>query len=266
MSHGSEEGEDYWPGYVDALTSMVQVLAFVMMLLAMAVFVLSQNVTKAAIKTIAEAADVDGSSDVSVTELTAKVVQQLKERRAAKVAAKSAATQTPPPETTTPASETAAAASDATQKDTGAGETAATAQKAAETNQATISVQVGRASPAPAKLLKEDAGKTAKGDGLQVRFTDREAKMTDAEIKQIESFVKAQGTADAVKLTIRAYAFADTGALSDARRLSYYRVLNVRANLTRSGVDPKHIRIKIVDTLDAGKSNVIEVSTTDGDN
>jgi preprotein translocase subunit SecE len=43
MSH-SEEGENYWPGYVDALTSMVQVLAFVMIMLAMAVFVISQSV------------------------------------------------------------------------------------------------------------------------------------------------------------------------------------------------------------------------------
>ena len=37
MSHGSDAGENYWPGYVDALTSMVQVLAFVMIMLAMAV-------------------------------------------------------------------------------------------------------------------------------------------------------------------------------------------------------------------------------------
>ena len=43
MSHGSDEGDNYWPGYVDALTSMVQVLAFVMMMLALAVFSLSQS-------------------------------------------------------------------------------------------------------------------------------------------------------------------------------------------------------------------------------
>ena len=59
MSHGSGEEENYWPGYVDALTSMVQVLAFVMMLLAMAVFVLSQSVSKSAVEEIAKAAKVD---------------------------------------------------------------------------------------------------------------------------------------------------------------------------------------------------------------
>ena len=50
MSHGSDDSENYWPGYVDALTSMVQVLAFVMMMLAMAVFVLSQSVAKHAVE------------------------------------------------------------------------------------------------------------------------------------------------------------------------------------------------------------------------
>ena len=53
MSHGSDDSDNYWPGYVDALTSMVQVLAFVMMMLAMAVFVLSQSVSKKAVEAIA---------------------------------------------------------------------------------------------------------------------------------------------------------------------------------------------------------------------
>ena len=77
MSHGSSEEENYWPGYVDALTSMVQVLAFVMMLLAMAVFVLSQNVSKSAVKAIAQAANMDVPPDANVQQLTALVIDEL---------------------------------------------------------------------------------------------------------------------------------------------------------------------------------------------
>ena len=77
MSHGSEEGENYWPGYVDALTSMVQVLAFVMMMLAMAVFSLSQSVTKKAVEAIAKAVNADVKPNADVKQLTQSVMDQL---------------------------------------------------------------------------------------------------------------------------------------------------------------------------------------------
>ena len=77
MSHGSEEGENYWPGYVDALTSMVQVLAFVMMMLAMAVFVLSQSVSKKAVEAIAKAVNAEVKPDADVKQLTQAVIAQI---------------------------------------------------------------------------------------------------------------------------------------------------------------------------------------------
>src|ERR1700761_8411386 len=76
MSH-SEEGENYWPGYVDALTSMVQVLAFVMMMLAMAVFVLSQSVSKKAVEAIAKAVNAEVKPNADVKQLTEAVVAQI---------------------------------------------------------------------------------------------------------------------------------------------------------------------------------------------
>src|ERR1700750_2562383 len=77
MSHSEGEGENYWPGYVDALTSMVQVLAFVMMMLAMAVFSLSQSVTKKAVEAIAKAVNADVKPNADVKQLTQSVMEQL---------------------------------------------------------------------------------------------------------------------------------------------------------------------------------------------
>src|SRR3954454_4362068 len=77
MSHGSEEGENYWPGYVDALTSMVQVLAFVMMMLALAVFVLSQSVSKKAVEAIAKAVNADVKPNSDIKQMTQAVMDQL---------------------------------------------------------------------------------------------------------------------------------------------------------------------------------------------
>ena len=76
MSH-SEEGENYWPGYVDALTSMVQVLAFVMMMLALAVFVLSQSVSKKAVEAIAKAVNADVKPNSDLKQMTQAVMDQL---------------------------------------------------------------------------------------------------------------------------------------------------------------------------------------------
>src|SRR5438477_6835096 len=79
MSHGSDESENYWPGYVDALTSMIQVLAFVMLMLAMAVFVLSQSVSKHAVEAIANAVNADVKPNADIKQLTQAVMDRLQQ-------------------------------------------------------------------------------------------------------------------------------------------------------------------------------------------
>ena len=77
MSHGSGEEENYWPGYVDALTSMVQVLAFVMMLLALAVYVLSQNVSRSAVVAISKAVEIKPDANATVEHLLGDVLAEV---------------------------------------------------------------------------------------------------------------------------------------------------------------------------------------------
>lgn len=76
-STGEGEG-DYWPGYVDALTAMVKVLSFIMMMLALAVFVTSQNVSKVMVESIAEAAKVEVAPGQSVDKTAKDVLDKLK--------------------------------------------------------------------------------------------------------------------------------------------------------------------------------------------
>ena len=48
-----EDGEtNYWPGYVDALTTMTMVLTFVMMILAIGVYLLSESLSKSLLATL----------------------------------------------------------------------------------------------------------------------------------------------------------------------------------------------------------------------
>jgi len=46
----NEEVEHHWPGYVDALTTMTMMLIFVMMILAVAIFSMSENVSRSLVR------------------------------------------------------------------------------------------------------------------------------------------------------------------------------------------------------------------------
>src|SRR3982751_4113522 len=98
MSHGSEEGENYWPGYVDALTSMVQMLAFVMIMLAMAVFVMSQSVSKRAVEAVAKAVNADVKPQADIKQLTQAIMDKLQQLQAAAPAGDSNKPSNPPTE------------------------------------------------------------------------------------------------------------------------------------------------------------------------
>ena len=57
MAGSSSADEDnYWPGYVDALTTMVMVLTFIMMVLGITIFTMSQTVSRSHLEAIALAA------------------------------------------------------------------------------------------------------------------------------------------------------------------------------------------------------------------
>ena len=279
MSHGSEESEDYWPGYVDALTSMVQVLAFVMMLLAMAVFVLSQNVTKSAIKAIADAANVDASSDSSVNELTAKVVEQLqrrKEQRASEAAPaqqtaavqpsapEPSKTEAQPGETAKPAAaqtqsastNAAAPASDAGAKDKPATPPAPPAPAGASDD----ALRVERSTSAVPKPAEPRRAPPDDAKRLQLHFNAHEFKMAEVDLKALEAFVQNQSAnGNAAHVILRAYAFSDKGAVTDARRVAYYRALSVRGNLLKRGVLPANIEVSVIDTLEQAKGGIVDV-------
>ncbi len=75
----NEQTENHWPGYVDALTTMLMVLTFVMMILGVAVFAMSQNVSRMLIEAIARAAMVEPPYDeVPVPELADRILEKLR--------------------------------------------------------------------------------------------------------------------------------------------------------------------------------------------
>jgi hypothetical protein len=236
MSH-SEEGENYWPGYVDALTSMVQVLAFVMMMLAMAVFMLSQNVSKKAVEAIAQAVKADTKPGASMKELTQAIVDKVQQTAKAVAAAPPA-----PPAPAPPASQ------------------------AAPSN----------ASPTPEKLVGTRVGDSqgpkernfqtpSNAPHLVTDFNDRSFAIDQQREQSLAAFVeKNKIVENAQAVVINAYAYSGDGALSEARRLAYYRAMTTRKQLVDARVKPENIRVNVNDTADKEKGSTVDTIVAGG--
>lgn len=70
MAASSGDDDSVWPGYVDALTTMVMVMTMVMMIMGVVVFGTSQGISRKFLERVANAANVDAGSNVSTTKLS----------------------------------------------------------------------------------------------------------------------------------------------------------------------------------------------------
>jgi hypothetical protein len=226
MSHGSEEGENYWPGYVDALTSMVQVLAFVMMMLAMAVFVLSQSVSKHAVEAIAKAVNADVKPNADVKQLTQAVLDKLQ----------SNASVSP----TTP-DKSARAPADSSEL---------------RSDKIQIAGMRSRSDQAPAQI-------PANAPRITLNFEARSFTIEQDRAQSLAKFVDGNQVKDRKRvLTINAYAFTGEGAISEARRLAYYRAMMARKQLIDEKMRPENIRIIVSDTTEKDKGSTVDIVVT----
>ena len=252
MSHGSEESEDYWPGYVDALTSMVQVLAFVMMLLAMAVFVLSQNVSKSAVEAIAKAAKMDVPPDANVSELTAKVVEMI--QKSAQInAASGSPDQAKPPVDAPPAPDASVQPGDSPTKPSAVA--TMNTMSARSSVQGTPSVASTQKPPEPSSESKF----------IVLRFADRSFSINASGMESITTFAAENDLATGkLNLIVRAFASAADGALSESRRLAYYRAMAVRRELLARKIPPNNVQIRVFDTPDNDQGKTADVILDNG--
>lgn len=220
MSHGSDESDNYWPGYVDALTSMVQVLAFVMMMLAMAVFVLSQSVSKKAVEAIAAAVNAEVKPNSDMKQLTQAVMDKVDSLRKS-------------------------ASADPTKLEPAPSDE----QKIAGSRIAS------RAQPRTAPIEpKSDAPR------LAVEFDGGSYRLDEPRSRSISTFVDQNSAADKSKpIVVNAYAYTGEGAISEARRLAYYRAMMARKQLIDAKVRPENIKINVNDIADPARAQTVEV-------
>jgi hypothetical protein len=241
MSHWSEEGDNYWPGYVDALTSMVQVLAFVMMMLALAVFSLSQSASKHAVEVIAKAVNADVKPNDNIKQMTQAVMDRLRRLKSAD----STTEANKPPEISAegPENKPADPAND---------------PRSEKIVGMRFSGQRSRDNQTPVQT-PPDAPR------ITVNFEDRSFRIAQERAQSMAKFVDENKVVErAQNVIINAYAYSGDGALSEARRLAYYRAMTARKLLVDEKVRPDSIRINVYDTADKEKGSTVEMIVAAG--
>jgi len=211
----AEESENHWPGYVDALTTMVMILIFVMMILSVAFFSASANTSRALVERIASTIGVNVSQpNVSGEEMADKLVDLLQNERK-KGNTGTSASEAPPPAFNTQAAETIVRSQATAVADTSAGK------------------------------VRIDSAET----NLTVMFQPRATNVDADSLNEIETFIAATfGLPRPVYYQLTAYANMSAGGLSDSRRVAYYRAMFARQKLIAKGVDPKLISVRIEDS------------------
>jgi len=241
MSHGSDEGDNYWPGYVDALTSMVQVLAFVMMMLALAVFSLSQSASKHAVEVIAKAVNADVKPNDNIKQMTQAVMDRL--RRLKSADSTTEASKQPEISAEAPESKPADAAND---------------PRSEKIVGMRFSGQRSRDNQTPVQT-------PADAPRITVNFEDRSFRIAQERAQSMAKFVDENKVVErAQNVIINAYAYSGDGALSEARRLAYYRAMTARKQLVDDKVRPDSIRITVYDTADKEKGSTVEMIVATG--
>ena len=241
MSH-SEEGDNYWPGYVDALTSMVQVLAFIMMMLAMAVFMLSQSVSKSAVEAIAQAVKADVKPNSDMKQLMQAVMDKVQSLASGG-----------------PTSDTSAGASAKESATPPSTETEAAREFAAE-RRGTMRLSAERA-----RKDQAAAPPPSNAPRLTVGFDERSFKIDQNRAQTMSQFVETNKVVErAAGIVIHGYAYSGDGALTEARRLAYYRAMMARKQLVDAKVKPDDIRINVTDTDEKSHGSTIDLVVVAG--
>ncbi len=230
MSVSAAEEENHWPGYVDALTTMTMMLIFVMTILAVAIFGLSQNVSRNMVEKIAKAVNIDDVSNTENTDdLASRVVAKLEMQQRDTMLAKAG-------------QDGAGGKGRDLASSEGSGAEAEHRLSSGET--------VARQVPVTAQVDQSPAFITI---SFQKRATGLDTQTTD-KIKAAMS--DGRGLQDNIQIK----AFAETsGAVSDSRRIAFYRLLNLRSQLIAMGVPADRIKATIENSASQNSGDMVRI-------
>lgn len=225
--------EDPWAGFVDVLSNILMVVIFLVVILGISIFAISQQITKAAVD------------------------RAVKAERQTNEAPPPAP---PPPEGAKPESERGAAGTyqaaqglRARQADEIAGNTNLSVRSVASESR---SIEIASEEAAPPSGPVEVKSSQA---FLTLKFARGGFKIDEAASREIQAFLREKGELTAGKVEIRAFAQSTVGSVSEARRIAYYRAMQTRSELIRTGMPATRVELKLRDSGSQEELDVVRI-------
>lgn len=233
IAGAGQDNDNHWPGYVDALTTMTMMLIFIMTVLAVAIFGLSQNVSRSVVEKIAKAANVEGAGgQESLDDLASRVVAQLETGHGAGGGTR------------------LARADDGNDRPRGPLDAAPGGSGLNPGERIASAEPAGRAEQTGP--VRVDRGQAAITLAYQRRATD----LDDSARQRMRELL---GDGPRGRLVIRAYADRG-GAVSDSRRVAYYRLIKLRAQMIALGFAADRIDFAIDDSAEPQAGDLVRIN------
>ena len=291
-SSNTDEDENYWPGYVDALTTMTMVLTFIMMVLGVMVFVLSQDAVSSKLGMMARALKIEARQLEKLNQT--EIEEALRRAVASKDSGEGFALRHGE-QVGAAGGPTSTSAGDAAE---GGAQSGANTGFIGNPGLGPVGLPRGMAGPGASSGAQSDGsnpfvstftgglqGDKSAGPGGEYLVTTRSTGVAGPErgtggrlepgpgalrfvfergaidlppavAEALQAYVAAEGVGP---MLVEASAVAKEGGPAEARRKADFRAVLIRARLIKLGVDPVRIVVRVRDANQAASLETVDV-------
>ena len=256
MARRAEEAENHWPGFVDALSTIVMVVTFLLIILGIVIFVISKNISTelaASAQKVEEAQKALDKALAKAESAQAQAQQAKAAGREQKLAQGEADSKAQKQEKSKDKGQSEAKknGSDATDvyradlareltqnvKYDGKNKHAVRSRKPRDSKEIVIARTEKQIDPRKVRVSSSTAILSLKFNGG--------IKITEEAASKVQSYLATNIADMSRNFEIRAFYGAHKGAISEGRRMAYYRALATRNELLGLGVVPGNISLKV---------------------
>lgn len=248
MSKRREETENHWPGFVDALSTIVMVITFLLIILSIVIFILSQRMAKQYIDVAPKANKQGGvvvQNDKTPSSMTSK---NLTVKNSVKNSTKAQSPKVTDLTTIDPDTKEFEASGRFVPKEgqilTQDEDIKSDTKLAIRSSNIIDKKKVVTIQEEKEKRKEKTRVRAAKAL-LTIKFSPAALNITQNAHNEIKEFIDSHVSDKERTLEIRSFASVNSNSISEARRIAYYRALNTRNVFIKNGFGAKKINIVI---------------------
>ncbi len=266
--------ENHWPGFVDALSTIVMVVTFLLIILAIVIFVLSQNIAKNIAQTYIEGLKEQTQGGGNVYDPNAQFApDEFHSENELKI---------PDPATIPKVSQSTAdfesdaneaSKTEASTESSGVGDFKTSDAKNAQSNVPEIDA---KDIEAPSRKVTDEEEKVKvtaveqaetpetkviqTASVLTLAFDPTSTKINEEAGELVQKFIQSnEGILNEANVNILAFADVESTSVSQARRVAYYRALSARNELIKGGFATERINVEIRLSNSSETADTVEI-------